>query len=103
MFELAIIFNFKILFFFLTAMSKKTFNNNKLFNIDPVKSIIRSVRRHTNANGQYIAKNRLQGQIYNAIKELLNTTLYNEELPSVMELRKLIENKTAEITQSLQS
>ena len=77
--------------------------NNKLFNIDPVKSIIRSVRRHTNANGQYIAKNRLQGQIYNAIKELLETTLYNEELPSVMELRKLIENKTAEITQSLQS
>lgn len=80
--------------------------DNKKFNLEPIENIIRSIRNHRESS-QYVSKNRMQGTIYNAVLEVLEMQVKEpyfrmEKMPTVMQVRKLIENRTAEINESLQ-
>ena len=76
--------------------------NSKVFNIEIVSSIIRSIRSY-GQRGQYVSKNRINAKVYRMLQEVLRPVIAEATMPPVMELRKTIENTTAEITQSLQS
>ena len=76
--------------------------NSKVFNIEIVSSIIRSIRSY-GQRGQYVSKNRINARVYRMLQEVLRPVIAEATMPPVMELRKTIENTTAEITQSLQS